>query len=319
MKQQQNPLVSVVVLTYNSSRFIIETLDSIKVQTYSNIELVIADDRSEDNTIEVCKNWLYKNSRRFKRTLLVESNQNTGIPANCNRGLKNSNGIWLKFIAGDDILADDAIEANINFVSKDININIVVSKYLSFIEDNGVKNTVRETPNTKRHLKFFTLDANKQYKFLLFRSFNIAPSAFIKKKSILEVGGFDERYKFIEDLPLWLKTTRNGEKIFFLNKITVYYRVDNNSITRRKKNLYNTWFYNSYWDVVDELIIPNIKTWDFLYWNYYYIERLRYKIALRIFHNKRWWLSSFTHKFIGYLRFYELFHSLKRSLFPKCT
>ncbi len=55
-----NPLVSIIVITYNSSKYVLETLESAKAQTYQNIELIVSDDGSTDNTIEICKIWIEK-------------------------------------------------------------------------------------------------------------------------------------------------------------------------------------------------------------------------------------------------------------------
>ena len=59
------PLISVVVLTYNSSLYITETLNSIKDQTYDNIELIITDDCSTDSTLIICEDWINLNKSRF--------------------------------------------------------------------------------------------------------------------------------------------------------------------------------------------------------------------------------------------------------------
>jgi len=97
-------LVSIVVITYNSSKYVLETLESCKNQTYKNIELIISDDASKDNTVKLCQNWIEKNKKRFFRTELITTIKNTGIPSNCNRGVRASKGEWVKLIAGDDVL-----------------------------------------------------------------------------------------------------------------------------------------------------------------------------------------------------------------------
>ena len=61
-----NPLVSAVIITYNSAKYVIETLDSIKAQTYQNIELIVSDDCSTDETTTLVKEWLEKNGNRFE-------------------------------------------------------------------------------------------------------------------------------------------------------------------------------------------------------------------------------------------------------------
>lgn len=102
--QSENPLVSIIVITYNSAKYVLETLESAKAQTYQNIELIITDDASQDDTVEICKEWLKENKELFVKTELVTVQKNTGISPNCNRGLKLSNGKWLKFIAGDEVI-----------------------------------------------------------------------------------------------------------------------------------------------------------------------------------------------------------------------
>ena len=86
------PLVSIIVVTYNSSKYILETLESAKDQTYKNIELIVTDDSSKDNTVELCKEWMQKNSARFVRTEVITVPQNSGIAANCNRGVNAAEG-----------------------------------------------------------------------------------------------------------------------------------------------------------------------------------------------------------------------------------
>lgn len=57
----EQPLVSVSVITYNSAKTVLETLESIKAQTYQNLELIVSDDCSTDNTVELCRNWIEQN------------------------------------------------------------------------------------------------------------------------------------------------------------------------------------------------------------------------------------------------------------------
>ena len=95
------PLVSIVVITYNSSKYVLETLESAKEQSYQNLELIISDDCSFDDTVAICRNWIAKNKERFVRIELLSVDKNTGIPANCNRGVKVAKGEWVKLIAGE--------------------------------------------------------------------------------------------------------------------------------------------------------------------------------------------------------------------------
>jgi alpha-1,3-rhamnosyltransferase len=118
-------LVSVPVVTYNAASFVEETLESIFNQTYGNIELVISDDCSKDNTIEIVQKWCEEErvKERFTAIKIVTVPKNTGVSANCNRAISASKGEWIKFIAGDDILLPTCIEDNLNFVRENTNAN----------------------------------------------------------------------------------------------------------------------------------------------------------------------------------------------------
>ena len=86
MNKSDAPLVSIVLITYNSSKYILETLESVKNQVWENIELIISDDGSTDDTTTICSNWLEENKERFQNVQLITVAKNTGIPSNCNRG-----------------------------------------------------------------------------------------------------------------------------------------------------------------------------------------------------------------------------------------
>lgn len=103
MDKKGVPLVSVIAITFNSEKYINETLDSIAAQTYENIELIISDDGSIDRTVSLCQKWISRNKKRFIHTELIAANENLGISANCNRGIRIAHGEWIKINAGDDV------------------------------------------------------------------------------------------------------------------------------------------------------------------------------------------------------------------------
>jgi glycosyltransferase involved in cell wall biosynthesis len=161
-----NPLVSIIVITYNSSRFVLETLESAKNQTYQNIELIVTDDNSSDDTVYVCRKWIDENKTRFVRAELITAISNTGIPANINRGLKRVNGTWIKCIAGDDLLAKDCLTGLINYIlTQQEDIRILSSNIVSFSGNFIGKGDLKKNPNTW----FCSRDssAKDQYEMLL--------------------------------------------------------------------------------------------------------------------------------------------------------
>lgn len=221
-------LVTVIVVTYNSSLFIEEALDSVYRQTWSEIELVITDDNSTDNTVNICDRWLSDHSFRFTNCRLLTSRINTGISGNANRGLYAATGRWIKFFGGDDALLNECISDNMRFVERNPHIGILFSRINRYNESFCPVNFLDTTPVgpiLQESILWPSRTAESQYRMLLQEDrINFSPSFFIKRDLILNLGGFDERFRLLEDYPLWLKLTKKGHKLFFMDKITVNYR-----------------------------------------------------------------------------------------------
>ena len=221
------PLVSVVVISYNSSKTIEETLDSIRAQTYDNIELIVADDHSADNTCDVVSCWLRKNSDVFVRASLVASDKNSGPTGNANRGICNGKGDWFKLIAADDALLPNCIADNVEFIINNSESQIVFSR-VSALGDGKLP------INDDYYLHYWTLSRKRQYFVMLINNCLYAASAFIKRDTWKSLGQFDEGIPFIEDWPFWIKAMKSGISLDFLNKQTVLYRVhDSLSLTAK--------------------------------------------------------------------------------------
>jgi glycosyltransferase involved in cell wall biosynthesis len=230
LENTEQPLVSIIVITYNSSKFVLETLESTKAQTYRNIELIVSDDNSSDETVEICKKWIDENKYRFVRATLVSARSNTGIPANINRGVNTSQGSWIKCIAGDDLLAKDCITELIYYTStQEKDIQILFSDVVRFY-GNSINN-VEIKKNQHTFFRSGESTANEQYEMLLRINMVSAASVIIRKDLLLSVNGFDERFKLLEDWPLWVKITSAGYKIHYLDKPLVFYRIHENNLS----------------------------------------------------------------------------------------
>ena len=226
------PLISIIVITYNSSKTIVETLNSIYEQTYGNIELIISDDYSKDNTIEICKEWIIKNKSRFTQVHIITSNQNTGISNNCNRGCKLAKGEWIKIIAGDDALFSNAISELIKFSHEYPNAYIVHSRMKCykdyFIENNIEADLLQNYPPVLTNNQGD--NSQKQYLLLSLGNYIGAVTVFMKRSLYKEVNGYDESIKQCEDWPMWLKITHLGYPFYFLDQYTSKYRISSSSV-----------------------------------------------------------------------------------------
>lgn len=257
------PLVSIILISYNSSKYILETLESAKAQTYQKIELIVSDDCSTDNTIEICSKWIEENKHNFISTKLIIVEENTGVAANCNRGVNAAKGEWIKLTAGDDILLPNSISDNVRWIRNKPDIKILFSDVF-FISDEFLINQINQSIN---YDNFFDESARYQYRKLLISNKLLAPSAFLNKRVIKTLGGFDERIRNMEDYPFWIKATKFGIKLYFMPITTVKYRIHSESLSPnfRTDKLYNELLKTFYL-----YQLPNITVFNCLYiWNIY--------------------------------------------------
>ena len=222
-------LVTVIVVTYNSAKYVEETLDSIKLQDYNNIELIISDDGSKDETIRICKHWLLKNSEKFIDAKLLTVGKNSGTSANCNRGIQNAHGDWIKIIAGDDKLLQRSISTYVSYVKEHKNVDFVFSKVLPFgdVAHGAYCDFFKDTK------KYFKRLTEKEFKIALLKTdFLPASSAFLKRETLAHLGGFNEAIPLIEDWPLWVKGIFEECKFCWIDIPLVGYRYSQTSVSQ---------------------------------------------------------------------------------------
>ncbi len=288
-----NPLVSIVVITYNSAEFVLETLESAKAQSYSNIELIVSDDCSKDKTLEICRSWIAINKNRFISTQIIEAKKNTGIIGNCNRSIKAANGEWLKLIAGDDILMNTCVEDFVSYCSTHPECKVVFGRAFSL--------TNQEL--TPLPLQKIALAKPEEQKKIIFTSrpwpgIN-ATTSFFYKTTLIDIGGFDTNYQVMEDLPMWARYVNNNITFHFINKFVTQYRIHENNISGNRSALFmNERLYNDKKKYIKNVLFPyNLKQRNFglilHFYNYFAISDL-----ILFFGNKNNFLSKILSRLI---------------------
>jgi teichuronic acid biosynthesis glycosyltransferase TuaG len=181
--------VSVVIPVYNSGRFIRSTVDSVLSQRYSEIELIVVDDCSTDDTREVLKP--YEDDPRFR---LILREKNGGIAAGRNTGLKACKGEYIAMLDHDDLWEPDKLERQVRFL-KEGGMDAVFSDYYLILGEDGekIKFQPKKRPGTG------VLDD-------LLRECMIYTSTLIFKRSVLDKAGFlDEEFTYSEDWDWFLR------------------------------------------------------------------------------------------------------------------
>ena len=216
-----NPLVSVIVPTYNCDRYIVEAIESVLEQNYQNKEIIVVDDGSTDNTEQVIKPYL--NTVRY----FYQKNQGSSVARN--HGIEKSKGDFIAFLDADDFFLDkNKLEEQIACFSAYPSSGIVHTGWQR-VDRNGQKIIDREpwlvTPN---------LDIET---WLIWNP--ILPSAMMFRKEWLQkVGGFDPQFRVSEDTYLILKLASMGCETTWLKKITVAYRQHEHNLTSQTLKIY---------------------------------------------------------------------------------
>lgn len=229
-------LVSVIVLVYNSMDSVIETLESIRMQTYKNIELVIADDCSKDKSLDIIEKWLTSSEHTFTSVKRAYGKNNVGLTGNMNRGLKAAAGMYIKFLAADDILYETAIERYLEVALSGGKV-LPISKVKLLIDGDRDVEAVKKY--CEKCYEVSEMSPDEQYRRLLTANWVVSPAAdFFCRQTLVDAGGYDERFRMIEDYPMNMKLLRKGYHFKLIDEELVGYRVSVKSITgAREKEL----------------------------------------------------------------------------------
>ncbi len=218
------PLVSLIVVCYNQAPYLEECLESVKRQTYRNLEIIVIDDCSHDGSVAVIKDWLARND--LKTTLLVHS-VNVGVCRTFNEALAHSRGKYISVIAADDVYLPDKFETQVRLFEKlPATVGVVYGDAWQ-IDEHG-----DPLPDKfiESHRKFPSMPEGRIFDVLLEGNFIPAMSALIRRSCFQTVGPYDELLIY-EDYDMWLRLSRDYE-FAFSPVISAKYRVVPNSVTR---------------------------------------------------------------------------------------
>ena len=217
----EQPLVSIIIPTYNRAHLISETLDSVLAQTYQNWECIIVDDDSTDNTDEVVGDYVKKDSR-FKYYHRPDEHLPGGNGAR-NYGFKMSQGDYVNWFDSDDLMHKEKISKQINLILEK-NAEIVIDKYKNFIKKYNVSKF--EGKLDKVNLK--------EYIFLKVHWGTV--NILIKRKHVEDIF-FNESLKSGQEYNFFVKliVLKNLKEAFLIDEYLVYRRVHSDSIQQKQK------------------------------------------------------------------------------------
>lgn len=222
------PIITVCIETYNSSKTIGATLDSVAAQTFLDYEIVLSDDGSKDDTVVIVNRW--KDSHPDIRMTVVAKPKNEGTVKNCNTCFRIARGELIKDLAGDDILTPDALESF--YQAYQSNPDVLWHSVPKYIGDNTELTEAYRKGFDDRKM-FFDRTPWQQHSYFLTSNPIIASAlGLIPKKYFEEYGYCSEKYILLEDYPLYEKFSKNGIRYALLDKELCEYRVREGSVTQ---------------------------------------------------------------------------------------
>ncbi|SHI12100.1 Glycosyl transferase family 2 [Clostridium collagenovorans DSM 3089] len=209
-------LVSIIIPSFNGEKFITQTIDNCINQDYKNIEIIVIDDGSTDNTKQILTPYIDKNLINY----IYQSNK--GLPGARNTGLNVATGEFVQFLDADDLLDKNKIFSQVMYLNNNPNIFGVYCKSKYF------KNSINEI--------FQVLDIHyddNMYKKLLDVNFFTVHSILIRNTEFR----FDETLKSLEDWDFWLTLTYNNKLINYIDESCCYVRVHGNNMCKNSKRM----------------------------------------------------------------------------------
>lgn len=230
---QNFPLVSIICLSYNHEDYVVEALNSVINQTYPNIELLIADDCSTDNSVEKIHNWL----QHHPKVHFLANEKNLGNTKTFNQLAKKATGEYIIDLAADDVLLPNCVEKQIETFQKTKykNLGIVYGNIIEINQDGAfLRNYYTELDEPK---------SGDIYSMVIGRTTKICSVSSMVKKSVYEkIGYYDEELAY-EDLDLWIRASRLFDFEYFPeivakkretpNSLSAHFLFKNNFKTKR--------------------------------------------------------------------------------------
>jgi len=262
--------VSVCIPTFNSSKHITECIESVLNQSFSNFEIIVCDNGSTDNTVELIESF---NSKKIK---LYLNETNIGMAGNFIKVCKLASGQYIKLLASDDLLEAKALEKSVNAFYENQNLSLVVTS--KNLIDNNSKIIFKNFSSIKngRH------KGKKVIKKIIRSGRNPIgePSfAMFKSDDYSKIGGFDKNHSLLLDLDLWLKLLNIGD-LYFINIPLGGFRIQPESNSVKNSGFKN---YISWLELIKEYGVRKSSRFYIKLKIYFFIilKKIFYKIYLR--------------------------------------
>lgn len=205
---EKQPLVSIVIVTYNRAEYIERAVQSILAQSYKNVEIMIVDDASTDETPRI----LSKINKREPRVIILTNKENLNNTKSANKGIRQAEGKYIARLDDDDFWCGlDKLKKQVDFLEKNPEYALV---------GGGI---IRIDKRGKEIIRYLFPEDDMDIRKIILVDNTFAHSTVLYRRDIFEkVGCYDEQFTFLEDRDLWLKIGRLGKFYNFQEFFTYY-------------------------------------------------------------------------------------------------
>ncbi len=216
-----SPLVTVICLSYNHSHYLVEAVESVVNQTHKNVQIILSDDGSTDNSVEKIKDL--KNKYPFIELLLWT--QNLGYCKAFNEALKLAKGDFIIDFATDDVLLPDRIAKGVEMFQR------AGEEYgVQFSDGEIVADDGSHLYDHSERFPHETIPQGDIYRHLIERYFICSPTMMVRKEVLVDMKGYDESLAF-EDFDVWIRSSRKF-KYCYSKEVLVRKRLAKNSMSQ---------------------------------------------------------------------------------------
>lgn len=221
--ENKKPLLSIILASYNHAKYISDAIKSFLNQSFQDFEIIIIDDASSDNSIEIIKSF------DDKRITLIALEKNLGVSNAVNTGINLAKGKYIKLCASDDIMLPSLLKIQIDFLEKNPDYGVVFCGMEVIDEENNILHK-----KTKRFEKFFTSPNKTREEWLNYFFFKGnclgAPTMMMRNDLMKEIAGFNPRLPQAHDFDMWVRSCMHDLNIYILDqKLVQYRRISNNA------------------------------------------------------------------------------------------
>ncbi len=210
------PVVSVIIPTYNAAHYIIEALDSVWAQTFTDYEIIVINDGSPD-TLE-----LERRLEPYRHRLVYIRQENRGVSGARNTGIRAARGEFIAHLDPDDLWEADYLAVQVELMRSDPTIAVLYPNALIF----------GDMPEAGH--KFMDLcpsEGEVTFESLLTQRCNVMTSVTARREIVMRAGMFDESLRCSEDFDLWLRIVKQGGRISYHRRVLVRYRRHHGSLS----------------------------------------------------------------------------------------